>query len=397
MKIFYSWQSDTPKEVGKEFIRQALDAAVSGLEINESERPIVDQDTAGVLGSPIIAETIFRKIREASVIVVDVSLTGKTASNKPLINSNVAIELGYAIGVHGDEVLLKVMNIHYGSARNLPFDLIHRRWPVRFALPPNAADPQRQQVLAELAGELRNILEAYVQAHRVPPELFAPTASTTNPAAFWQSQDVLVQHGDASLGDTVVTYGLRADLPTIYMRIWPHDKIAPLSATILNDQSISVIEPLCGTRSGWSNARNRYGRIAYAWNAENTLDAVTQVFKTGEIWGINHYQLRPRDGYPKMLPMIPFEQGIRGSLSKYLHAGRAAFGYPNKVHVEFGLINVSGFKLALPSNSLPNFSGEIFEDVRLSTVVDMQEEQSGESALSEILRAVYEAAGETRP
>src|SRR5579859_5811623 len=102
MKIFYSWQSDTPKEVGKEFVRQALDAAVSGLEINESERPVVDQDTAGVLGSPIIAETIFRKIRESSVIVVDVTLTGKTASNKPLINSNVAIELGYAIGVHGE-------------------------------------------------------------------------------------------------------------------------------------------------------------------------------------------------------------------------------------------------------------------------------------------------------
>jgi hypothetical protein len=397
MKIFYSWQSDTPKEVGKEFIRQALDAAVSGLEINESERPIVDQDTAGVLGSPIIAETIFRKIRDASVIVVDVSLTGKTASNKPLINSNIAIELGYAIGVHGDEVLLKVMNTYYGPAKNLPFDLIHRRWPVRFALPPNATDPQRQQVLDELAGELRNILDAYVQAHRLPPELFAPTASTSNPAAFWQSQDVLVQHGDASLGDTVVAYALRADLPMIYMRMWPHEKIAPLSAAILNDQSKSVIEPLCGTRSGWSNARNRYGRIAYAWTADNTLDAVTQVFKSGEIWGINHYQLRPRDGYPKVLPMIPFEQGVRNSLSKYLHAGQADFGYPNKVHVEFGLINVSGFKLALPSNSLPHFSGDIFEDVKVSTVVDMQEEQSAEEALNEILRTVYEAAGETRP
>jgi hypothetical protein len=397
MKIFYSWQSDTPKEVGKDFVRQALDAAVSGLEINESERPIVDQDTAGVLGSPIIAETIFRKIRESSVIVVDVSLTGKTASNKPLINSNVAIELGYAIGVHGDEVLLKVMNTHYGSAKHLPFDLIHRRWPVRFALPPNAPAPQRQQVLDELAGELRNILDAYVQAHRGLPELFAPTASTTNPASFWQGQDVLVQHGDASLGDQVATFGLRTDLPAIYMRVWPHDKIAPLSTAILNDQSKSVIEPLCGTRSGWSNVRNRYGRIAYAWNSDNTLDAVTQVFKSGEIWGINHYQLRPRDGYPKMLPMIPFEQGIRQSLSKYLHAGQADFRYPNKIHVEFGLINVSGFKLALPSNSLPNFSGDIFEDVKVSTVVDMQEDGSAEAALEEILKAVYDAAGETRP
>jgi hypothetical protein len=31
MTIFYSWQSDTPKEVGRTFIREALDAAVAGL------------------------------------------------------------------------------------------------------------------------------------------------------------------------------------------------------------------------------------------------------------------------------------------------------------------------------------------------------------------------------
>jgi hypothetical protein len=125
MKVFYSWQSDTPRDIGKDFVRQALDAAVSGLQIDESERPIVDQDTAGVLGSPVIAETILRKIREANVIVVDVTLTGKTERNKRLINSNAAIELGYAIGVHGDEVLLKVMNTHYGPAKDLPFDLLH--------------------------------------------------------------------------------------------------------------------------------------------------------------------------------------------------------------------------------------------------------------------------------
>src|ERR1017187_3179786 len=391
MKVFYSWQSDTPRDIGKDFVRQALDAAVSGLQIDESERPIVDQDTAGVLGSPVIAETILRKIREANVIVVDVTLTGKTERNK---RSNAAIELGYAIGVHGDEVLLKVMNAHYGPAKDLPFDLLHRRWPVRFALPPDAPTPQRQRVLDELASELRDILDAYVQANRAPAELFVPTASTINPSAYWQGQDILVQHGDASLGDKLVTFGLHTDLPAIYMRIWPHDKTAPLSTAILNDQSKTVIEPLCGTRSGWSNARNKFGRIAYAWNADNTLEAVTQVFKSGEIWGINHYQLRPRAGYPNMLPMVPFEQGIRNSLSKYLRAARADFGYPNKIHVEFGLINVRGFRLALPSNSLPNFSGEIFEDVKVSITIDTQEELSAEEAPLKIFKAVYDAAGE---
>jgi hypothetical protein len=58
MKIFYSWQSDTPKEVGRTFIREALDAAVAGIEVDEPDRPTIDQDTQGVLGSPVIADTI---------------------------------------------------------------------------------------------------------------------------------------------------------------------------------------------------------------------------------------------------------------------------------------------------------------------------------------------------
>jgi hypothetical protein len=78
MKVFYSWQSDTPRNVGKDFVREALDQAVTGLEIDDAERPVVDQDTQGVRGSPVIAETIFDKIRGANIVVVDLTLVGNT-------------------------------------------------------------------------------------------------------------------------------------------------------------------------------------------------------------------------------------------------------------------------------------------------------------------------------
>jgi hypothetical protein len=101
MRLFYSWQSDTPRDVGKDFIRDALDRAVASIEIEEAERPVVDQDTEGVRGSPVIAEAIFQKIRTADIVVVDVTLVGKTDREKRLINSNAAIEMGYALGVGG--------------------------------------------------------------------------------------------------------------------------------------------------------------------------------------------------------------------------------------------------------------------------------------------------------
>jgi hypothetical protein len=395
MKVFYSWQSDTPRDVSKDFIREALDAAASSLQIAEADRPAIDQDTAGVLGSPVIAEAIFEKIQAASVIVADVTLTGQTPSGKRLTNSNVAIELGYAIGVHSDEVLLKVMNTHYGPPQDLPFDLTHRRWPVRFALKPGATAPDRQRVFDKLVGELREILESYIQANRPPPELFVPIPSTINAATYWQASEVLIQMGDQLSGDKAVPLGFRTDQPLIYMRIWPHEKIQSLASATLQNYNKSVIEPLCGTRSGWTHARNRYGQIAYEWHPDNTISSTTQVFKTGEIWGLSDYQLRARAGMPNFVPVLALERGLTNSLSKYLHAARTDFGYPTKIHLEFGMVNISGFRLALPGDSV-NLSGEIFDDVKVTAIMDTQTPGSMEAALLVIFKAVYEAAGESR-
>lgn len=396
MKVFYSWQADTPRDIGKEFIRKALDAAVSSLEVDEPERPEIDQDTAGVLGSPVIAEAIFQKIREAGVVVADVTLTGQTPGGKWLINSNVAIELGYALGVRSDEVLLKVMNTHYGTPGDLPFDLKHRRWPVRFALPPTATGPERQRVFDKLVNELRGILDSYIQASRPPPELFSPTPSTMNLATYWQANEILIQMGDSRSAGKAVPLGFRADQPLIYMRIWPHEKINPIPHTTLQDYSKSVIEPLCGTRSGWSHARNRFGQIAYEWNRDNTISSTTQVFRTGEIWGINSYFLCARDGMPNIVPVSALERGLANSLQKYLHAARTHFAYQDKIHVECGLTNIAGFRLALP-NRYDSLSEQIFEDVRAAATIDMQIAGSTEGALTAMFRAVYEAAGQTRP
>lgn len=45
MKVFYSWQSDTPNNVGRTFIREALEAAVAGLDLQKAERPVIEVQT----------------------------------------------------------------------------------------------------------------------------------------------------------------------------------------------------------------------------------------------------------------------------------------------------------------------------------------------------------------
>ena len=389
MKVFYSWQSDTPRQVGKDFIRQALDIAVSSLEIDEADRPEVDQDTLGVLGSPPIAETILRKIRAADIIAADVTLTGTTPSGKRLINSNVAIEFGYAMGAHGDEVLIPIMNTYYGPQDDLPFDLKHRRWPVRFSLASDATNPERQRALDRLVSELRDILARYIDARRPPPEYFSPSPTTIDRSSYWKSDEVLAKFGDERLGDKLILMKYEPGVPSIYLHVWPHEKIAPLTAELLNDYSKSVLEPLCRTPSGYSHDRNRYGRIACGFDLNNRLLASTQVFRSGEIWGVNRYLLLPRAGLPNLIPMPALEQDLEHSLGIYLRSALANFGYPEMIHVRFGLVNISGYKLAMKGGEL---SDEIFEDVEVLAEINGRPSSVG-VALQTIFLSVREAAG----
>lgn len=387
MKIFYSWQSDTPRDIGKNFVRGALDAAVESLEIDEAERPGIDQDTAGVLGSPVVADTIFGKIRDAKVIVADVTLTGATPGGKRLINSNVALEVGYAIGVHGDGVLLKVMNTHYGPPEELPFDLAHRRWPVRFHLAPKAPAEEREKALRRLAVELAAILREYIAASRPRPGPFSPAGATVNRAWYWNPDQPLVRRGSR-------TFTYTTDQPLVYLHIWPHEKIPPLQIEVLNDYTKSDIEPLCGTVSGWSHERNRFGEITFAFETDSSPISTTQVFRTGEIWGINHRLLREREHHPgKFLPMPAFERSLAQSLSKYVSAGMSHFGYGREIDLRFELVNVAGFVL-LQNEGRP--TREIFEDFELRVSLDGRDERSVGDALQRIFNGVYEAAGETR-
>jgi hypothetical protein len=123
------------------------------------------------------------------------------------------------------------------------------------------------------------------------------------------------------------------------------------------------------------------------------LLSTTQVFKTGEVWGVNQYMLRPRPPHRNFIPVPAFETRLRKSLMQYLTNARSHFGYGTEIHVDVGMVNVSGFVLALPNDV---GSDRIFEDVAASTTLDADDADSVEAALVEIFAAVYEAAGEVR-
>jgi hypothetical protein len=137
LRIFYSWQSDLNSKYNRNFIKDCLERAVKKLnkelELNEPAR--LDQDTKDVAGTPDIANTIFAKIQDSAVFIGDVSFIAGGDGTKFCSNPNVMIELGYALSSLTDLCVVNVMNTAYGEAEgNLPFDLNHKRWPIRYEL-----------------------------------------------------------------------------------------------------------------------------------------------------------------------------------------------------------------------------------------------------------------------
>jgi hypothetical protein len=127
--IFYSWQSDVPGSLNRSFIQRALEDAIKAIVFSDEEvlEPVIDRDTAGLQGSPDIADSIFAKIAMADLFVADVTLVGKIENGRMVANPNVLIELGYAASELGWERIVLVVNTAYGNPAALPFDLRGRR------------------------------------------------------------------------------------------------------------------------------------------------------------------------------------------------------------------------------------------------------------------------------
>ena len=133
----------------------------------------LDHDTAGIPGTPDIANTIFGKIRDAGVFVADLTLSSEAESGKRSPNPNVLIELGYAFSAISDSKVVSVMNTAFGEASQLPFDLSHKRWPVQYSL--SATDIENT---AKREDAKKNLTDSLYNAIRLVVDTTSPSPAT---------------------------------------------------------------------------------------------------------------------------------------------------------------------------------------------------------------------------
>lgn len=401
MKIFWSWQSDTPGNIGRHFIKETLEMAIRELkkeiEVDEPNRGLhLDHDRKGIPGSPDLASTILEKIKLSSVFIADVTPIGQTTGSKPLINSNVAIELGYALAYIGDRGLLMVLNESYGDRDALPFDLRHKAGPIIFSLKPGATKDERLKAQKSLAGDfkeaIRVCLEALPEKVKSEKPKHIEIESTVNSAVYFRNQELLAKRENED-HRTEVSFGVMS--PLLYLRVIPEFAVPEMKRSEIRSIIYGIgINPLRGgIGRGASWEPNRFGGITFS-EVENSngekIFTTSQVFTNREIWGIDATILQ--NGY---IPSETLEKLYYRSTYHYLEVAVNKMGLKPPLIIEAGATNINNFNIAMPHNQRwgPIYDNEII----LRQTLDNIETNKINRLILEIFNKFYDAAGRERP
>jgi hypothetical protein len=406
MKVFWSWQSDTPGRTGRHLVRDALDAAIQELkQLSDVEEPHerenkealhLDHDRKGVRGSPPLADTILAKIDSSQVFIADVTPVAVVLGDKegdPIkkrtMNPNVAIELGYALKVLGSDILM-VLNEHYGGRETLPFDLAHLGGPIIYKLAPDADAKTREAAAKTLRARFVEALTPYVQR----PTSVAPThqaiPATSNRAIYFQLGEVLARFGE-NYDNEEFGYDL-AD--GIYLRLAPTvpQPQTPV-ATLLSSLQSSNLRPFYRDRG--VVAVNQYGPLLCDFVPKTgRLKGSTQLFPNKELWGFTTGVVQNQGG-PKAFPVGGFERALRTALPSYVAFMAGSLGVGPPYRVEAGAVGIAGRALM---GDVGDAAGTIYENEFSAThILGATSQQAINDVLLRIFEGLFAMADAKRP
>lgn len=190
MKIFYSWQSDLPNSTNRTFIQTALERAAQSIRNDPAiaVEPVVDRDTAGVPGSPDIADAIFEKIDNCQIFICDVSIINPDDGQRPTPNPNVLLELGFALKRLGWPYIIMIFNSARSPVEHLPFDLRTKRVTVYSV---QESDSDRANKRHQLESRLRTALQQILQYQAPSVSSDTPIENNRRPTEedfFWRDE-----------------------------------------------------------------------------------------------------------------------------------------------------------------------------------------------------------------
>jgi hypothetical protein len=311
--VFISWQKDTPDNIGRSFLKDILHDVCKEIAsddtLDKSLRDLnVDSDTQGAAGKAAITETILEKIDQCTVFVADMTLVGRLKDDEGVPNPNVLIEYGRAVKAVGNKRVICVMNTAYGEPKDydIPFNLRHIRWPIRYKLAEGASPEVKKQERQNLARELNMAIRTSLATLPPPavdaPLIFQETTTKDGPARFRRPGDSLgFEDNGYSSREVSLSSG-----PAMWLRLMPiGDPGREWSRSELKERAATprpLLMPLVSNYLGCSYLRAEDGIGLFGMSQKDSAvrsksvrtDSASFAFKTGEIWTIDTSLLREK-------------------------------------------------------------------------------------------------------
>jgi hypothetical protein len=408
MKFFWSWQSDTPGDTGRYFVRDALLAAIKQLRQPEDvEEPTaaahresmeLTSDRQGVTGSPPLAATIKRKIGECEVFIADITPVSKVSRRRGIkekrnMNVNVAIELGYAIRAHGEEQVLLVLNEHYGDREFLPFHLQDLGGPITYRLAPDATKEQIDAEMNRLRGTFVAAIREFLKKSAPKDEVrssFKRVPSTTSVAAWFAPGEPIADF------DSQTQY-VFSDDKGVYLRVSPQ---APAPRPFTSGELLAITrrrQPglLWRSQAGFPVGNSRGAVVVEPVSGSGgRVRAASQVFHNGEIWGIGRDLLVDND-HGRFIPVWRLEEAMRYGIDGFV-AFLGLLGLEPPYDVEFGVVGAKNHSLVIETNMDNPYA--IYEDTFSDKLVlHAATTEAIDEALLRIYESFFRMTGHPRP
>lgn len=398
-KVFYAWQSDRPNNVCRGLIRKALDKAAirlnAALSIEEADRSVeIDQDTQGVPGSPAVAETILEKIRSCDAFVPDLTIISAGDGGRRTPNPNVLIEYGYALHALGDQRIIGVFNESFGAPKDLPFDLRHKIWPIRYeaADDGDADDAQaqrriaRDQLASALAGRIEDVIRSFAQdgnsetatlihkgtaaepgradvpaVHQEPAELSQTPTPLPGVAQQFPWDGGFVGYRAGRQPDDLGYEVRLLDGPTLFLQL--KSRMARNRLTNVDTLRIvtEAVRPLPYQRSsGRDTALGRHGVASFTTlpNDPGTAVAASLLVPNGELYGVDRYHLQVArfmdEAEAPYIPTAAVEEILIDGLVNFLDVAQNHLALRPPLDIVAGLEGIAGYRLAVDPRQFDN-------------------------------------------
>jgi hypothetical protein len=338
---------------------------------------------------------------DCTIFVGDLSIVGKTPDKegnegvkpgRPLINSNVAIEYGFALRKLTDSAVVGVMNEAFGGPAELPFDIIQKRWPVRYRLVEGATKPEIDAARQHLRGQFITVLRGFLDKPETEEPAFEEMQPQIGKAFYHRNGEALGYCNQ--VGDEM--YMPFRDV--LFMRLIPTRPLPRLvseKAMVDNAYRYGAM----GNPAGTIPITNQYGVMCFSpAGATNNVDALTQYFPRGEVWAINADIMRQGNrGNDSWYLVTAAEQAFMNALNAGLHYLKKVASADMPIKLIAGVTGMKGRVLAVNGVVVGAYGKMMSDAVDLPMILRDGSRETQDKYLLQLYEKIFDQSGHARP